>query len=204
MTGNWVVKLGGSLHDADCLPLWLDALAGTGAVVVPGGGPFADQVRASQARWGFGDDAAHAMAILGMRQYGLMLAGLCPAFVTAAEPERLAGCLALGRPAIWLPDPDALAQAEELPAAWSVTSDSLAAWLARRIGAARLLLVKSAALPAAATPAAQLVAAGLVDTAFPSCAAGLDAWLCRREDHTRLSEGFQQPSRVFVPIVADA
>ena len=126
-------------------------------MVVPGGGPFADQVRASQARWGFGEGPAHGMAILGMRQYGLMLAGLCPAFATATEPERLAGFLALGRPAVWLPDPEALAQAQELPASWSVTSDSLAAWLARRIGA-RLLLVKSAALPAAAKPAAQLVA----------------------------------------------
>ena len=33
-------------------------------IVVPGGGPFADAVRASQAEIGFDDAAAHEMAML--------------------------------------------------------------------------------------------------------------------------------------------
>ena len=47
----WVVKLGGSLAYASELPRWLSALAegaGGRAIIVPGGGPFADQVRHAQ------------------------------------------------------------------------------------------------------------------------------------------------------------
>ena len=34
---------------------------------------------------------------------------------------------------------------DELPASWDVTSDSIAAWVAREAGAGRLVLVKAAA-----------------------------------------------------------
>jgi aspartokinase-like uncharacterized kinase len=53
LPGPNVVKLGGSLHDAAELGGWLAALAeapGPARVVVPGGGPFADAVRAAQER----------------------------------------------------------------------------------------------------------------------------------------------------------
>ena len=70
--------------------------------------------------------------------------------------------------AIWLPltlqrdAPDALTN-------WDVTSDSLAAWLALRLGARGVVLVKSCPVPAQATPA-ELAAAGIVDRAFPGYA----------------------------------
>ena len=60
-----VVKLGGSTaFDAE-MDMWISALAGSALplVIVPGGGSFADQVRQSQQRMGFSDEAAHAMAI---------------------------------------------------------------------------------------------------------------------------------------------
>jgi hypothetical protein len=47
-----------------------------------------------------------------------------------------------------------------------MTSDSLAAWLARRLGAARLILVKSTAAPRPLDPA-MLAERGLVDQLFP-------------------------------------
>ena len=77
----WVVKLGGSLHDAPALRHWLERLAilpGPPRVVVPGGGPFADAVRALQPVLGVGELAAHRMAILAMQQFGLALQALEP------------------------------------------------------------------------------------------------------------------------------
>ena len=146
-----VVKVGGGLLQ---LPGAIDALAAAlGAlgpaprtVVVPGGGPFADAVRAAAARTGVPDDAAHWMAILGMDQYAHLLAACVPrARLVERETEigaaLEAGALPVLAPVRWLRD------ADPLPHAWTVTSDSIAAWLAGVLGARRLVLVKPAAMP---------------------------------------------------------
>ncbi|MGD9508809.1 MAG: hypothetical protein AB7X49_09705, partial [Geminicoccaceae bacterium] len=128
----WVVKLGGSLHDARALRPRLAELAtmpGPPRIVVPGGGPFADAVREVQPRLGFDDLAAHRMAILAMQQYGLALQSLEPR-LTLAQTEAELGT---AHAAIWLPWAMAGLTAEIEPS-WAVTSDSLAAWLATRLG----------------------------------------------------------------------
>ena len=71
----WVVKIGGSLQRSQSLPLWLDTVTGEPVgrvVVVPGGGGFAEAVRASDSHWGLPSWASHRMAILGMDQFALM------------------------------------------------------------------------------------------------------------------------------------
>jgi aspartokinase-like uncharacterized kinase len=164
-----IVRLGGSLARSGTLKDWLEPLASHGGgrvVLVPGGGVFADAVRDAQASDGFSDLAAHRMAILAMEQYGLMLADLEPRFRLAASEGEIAAALTAGAVALWLPSAMAFA-APEIAASWEVTSDSLAAWLARKIGARLLLLVKSA--PAARPlDAAALAEQGLVDAAFPA------------------------------------
>jgi aspartokinase-like uncharacterized kinase len=162
----WVVKLGGSLHDApSLLRAWLCLLAtapGPSRIVVPGGGPFADAVRRLQPRLGFDDLAAHRMAILAMQQYGLHLAAIEPRLALAETKAALRAAAA----AIWLPW--RLAGREPaIPASWEVTADSLAAWLAERLGAEALVLVKSAPVPAESPRPEDLAATGLVDPAFP-------------------------------------
>lgn len=162
----WVIKVGGSLTGDPGLPQWLAALAGhRNAVVVPGGGPFADTVRTSQARWGFDDATAHHMALLAMTQYGLQLCALEPRLCAAADSGAIHRTLEYGRVPVWIPERMAAAE-PTLARDWSVTSDSLAAWLADRLGADGLLLIKSAPGPYPETPEA-LAAAGLVDAAFP-------------------------------------
>jgi aspartokinase-like uncharacterized kinase len=52
-----------------------------------------------------------------------------------------------------------------------VTSDSIALWLARRLGAPRLLLIKSASLTEGQASAEELVATGVLDRAFPGLVA---------------------------------
>ena len=166
-----VVKLGGSLAKAWTLQGWLAALArGKGrVVVVSGGGAFADAVREQQDRLHFSDRAAHRMAILAMEQYALALADLGPMTACATELD-MRDALWRGETPVWLPSALALADAE-IPESWDVTSDSLSAWLARRLGAGRLILVKSTAAPRPLDPEA-LAARGLVDRLFPSFLVG--------------------------------
>ena len=165
-----IVKLGGSLVSHPRLPALLGALARRGAplVLVTGGGPLADGVRALQPRLSLSEAACHRMAILAMEQTAIAFADLASGLVLADTPEAIADAHAKSRAALWLPARMALA-ARELPESWDLTSDSLAAWLAVELGAARLTLVKSA--PAPGPTPADWAASGLVDPLFPSFAA---------------------------------
>ena len=174
-----IVKLGGSLLRDPLLPAWLDRIARAGRIaVVPGGGAFADAARAAQAHWRVDDLAAHNMAVLGMAQCAHLLQGLEPRLALADSVASLQAHLAAGRAAIWLPL-DLQRDAADALTTWDVTSDSLAAWLALRLGADELVLVKSCTVPAGAPPA-ELAAAGIVDRAFPAyaeqCAQAGIAW----------------------------
>ena len=162
-----VVKLGGSLAFAPALTEWLAALAAGGgrAILVPGGGPFADQVRDAQSRRPFDDATAHRMALLAMEQYGLMLCGLHPALRPAASRAAIARLRRQGLVPVWLPSVMALGR-PEIAESWNVTSDSLAAWLAGVLCLRQLVLVKSAPPPEPAT-AERLAAAGYVDPMLP-------------------------------------
>jgi dihydroneopterin aldolase len=162
-----VVKLGGSHAGSAHLDAWLDALAACGgrAVIVPGGGAFADAVRAAQVSMGFDDAIAHHMALLAMEQFGLALTSKRPGLRIAASRDAIAATLRKGKVPVWAPAKMAL-RAKQIPATWDVTSDSLAAWLAGRIGATRLLLVKHGA-PSTPVSAAELAAHGVADPAFP-------------------------------------
>ncbi|MDQ0509799.1 amino acid kinase family protein [Ancylobacter amanitiformis] len=166
-----IVKLGGSLMGSPRLALLLAALARRGAplVLVAGGGPLADGVRALQPRMSLSDGACHRMAILAMEQAAHAFADLAPGLVLADSLPAIAHAHAQGHAALWLPARMALAAAE-LPESWDLTSDSLAAWLAGQTDAARLVLVKSAPAAPGSGPA-DWATAGLVDPLFASFAA---------------------------------
>jgi 5-(aminomethyl)-3-furanmethanol phosphate kinase len=165
----WVVKLGGSLYSSTRLRAWMKALAAARGrvVIVPGGGPFADAVRAAQRRHRFADGPAHRMALLAMEQYGYVLAAMNHYAVPAASHAAIRVALAKGKVPVWMPS-RMVEGRREIPESWRVTSDSLSAWLARRLGAERLLLVKSARLGEAAASAADLSRQGVVDPCFPA------------------------------------
>jgi aspartokinase-like uncharacterized kinase len=175
-TAPRVVKIGGSLAGAGRgLAAIMDeisaaALDGGGVVVVPGGGLFADAVREAQRRLGFDDAAAHDMALLAMAQFGRLLADLPPrtaALCDGAADVATALRQRRGVPLLWQPDPrrDAL----DLERSWRVSADSLALWLAGRLGAERVILVKSCAAPASAD-LTSLATLGIIDAAYPELA----------------------------------
>lgn len=164
----WVIKLGGSLHGDALLPQWLDLIAERGAVLVCGGGRFADAVRSAQARWGFDDLAAHNMALLAMAQGALLCQALRPSIAIARDEGEIHRLQEQGRAAVWLPLA-LLREASDELTSWDVTSDSLALWLAKRLNADRLTLVKSCEVDASRT-LEQLAEAGVLDQRFPSLA----------------------------------
>jgi aspartokinase-like uncharacterized kinase len=180
-----VVKLGGSFAFSDALKPWVDALSACGGhvVVVPGGGPFADAVRAAQLDMDFDDRAAHHMALTAMEQYARALVGLGDNLVLAGSAVAIRRALRDRRVPVWAPARMVLC-AKDVPASWDVTSDSLAAWLAGKLGAARLVLVKHAdgSNPAQAS---ELVARGVVDPLFPRflAASGAEAFMAGPHDH---------------------
>ena len=144
--GMTVVKVGGGmLAEPALLPRVGRALARLAGerpvVIIPGGGPFADQVRLFDQRHGLQPTAAHWMAILAMDQCAWVIATETPgsrivedrAGILQAHREGLIPVLA---PSRWLRATD------ELPHRWEVTSDSLAAYLATLLGAEELILIK--------------------------------------------------------------
>jgi 5-(aminomethyl)-3-furanmethanol phosphate kinase len=171
----WVVKLGGSLARDAQLPLWLTMLAEVGGgrvAIVPGGAAFADTVRQAQAHWEFDDLAAHNMAVLAMGQTALMLHALEPRVMLATQDEQIRRALHAGRTAVWMPL-TLLRDAPDALTSWDVTSDSLALWLAQRLHAERLVIVKSCAVDPQ-HGIAELGARGVLDARFAEWAREAD------------------------------
>ena len=122
------MKIGGSLQDR--VPDLVPELCGFCALIVPGGGNFADQVRAMQIN---DQHAAHWMAVLAMEQFGWYLSTFGLPVTDRLEIPRVASVLLPYLP-LRVHDP--------LPHTWDITSDTIAAWIAARLGV-DLFLVKS-------------------------------------------------------------
>ena len=179
-------------------------------LVVPGGAQFADVVRAHDSRFALRPRTAHWMAILAMDQFGWALAELIPGAALRTDLAAADRAVAILLPAALL------AEREPLPAAWAVTSDSIAAWVAGAAGAARLVLVKPVAglyreWPPAGAPIAELTVdelAGLrpggVDAHFPVAlrAAGVEAWIVDGREPARLAELLERGRTAGTRIVA--
>ena len=140
-----VVKVGGSLAEMPeqliALCAKLSALARNyGLVMVPGGGRFADVVRDSDERFNLSSGVSHRMAILGMDQFGMLLAQITPnscATYSLEDARQLAETVAVP---IFLPS-RLLFKEDPLKNSWDVTSDSIAAYVAGKLQAAKLVLV---------------------------------------------------------------
>jgi 5-(aminomethyl)-3-furanmethanol phosphate kinase len=94
-------------------------------LIVPGGGVFADTVRAADENYSVGDDAAHWMAILGMEQYAFYLKDKSNAAATEQITDLLTGVSILFPYRL-------LRKEDSLPHTWDVTSDTIAAWVAKQ------------------------------------------------------------------------
>jgi 5-(aminomethyl)-3-furanmethanol phosphate kinase len=140
-----VVKVGGSLAEEPELLIGLCAKLSLLAekyrlAVVPGGGRFADVVRDSDERFNLSSSVSHRMAILGMDQFGMLLAQITPnscATYLLSDAKQLSETEAVP---IFLPS-RLMFKEDPLKNSWDVTSDSIAAYVAGRLQAAKLVLV---------------------------------------------------------------
>jgi dihydroneopterin aldolase len=114
---------------------------------------------------GFSDDAAHAMAILAMDAFGRVILDGGARLAPARSLDEVVRVLDEGKIPVWLPSSMTIGSTD-IPASWDITSDSLAAWLAGRIGAETLLLVKQTQAFSSEDSVADLMARGIVDPAF--------------------------------------
>jgi len=158
-----VVKVGGGLSAAPgALATVGRALAQAGRhhrlLVVPGGGPFADAVRAFDRREPLSADAAHWMAILAMDQYAHVLAERIPGSLLVEESGGVNAALGEAGVAVLAPY-RWLRAADVLPHSWNATSDSVTAFVAGAVDAGRLVLVN---------PTSAVAAPELVDPCFDS------------------------------------
>lgn len=195
----WVIKLGGSLIGAPELASWLDVVARNGdgkVIIVPGGGLFADAVRAAQRSTSVDDVTAHRMAVMAMDQYGVMMTGLNKQLVTADCELELAerGWQHLG--IVWLPSRMVCA-AEDISPSWDVTSDSLAVWLAKKIEATHLVLVKSVETTACTENAQTLIDRGWLDAQFKQSLQAasnksLQSWVVHKSQACLFNESFNE------------
>jgi dihydroneopterin aldolase len=189
--GPTVVKVGGSFAFSPHLRDWVAAIANCAGhiVIVPGGGPFADTVRAAQAQIGFDDRAAHRMGLLAMDQYGCAIKSLHEKLSLADSLDSIRRGLVDRRVPVWLSSRMAL-DAADVPQCWDVTSDSLAVWLAGQIGAERLLLVKHVEPAHGTARATDLAARGVLDRAFANflAASGITAFIVGPKDHVTVAQ----------------
>src|SRR5574337_780724 len=141
-----VIKVGGSLGRWNGLGKLLDSIVrwkgASKVLVIPGGGVFADLVRAEYRRVRLTDHAAHRMAIVAMDQYGLQLCDLASRAAPASSLNQIREVLRSGRLPVYLPS-RSLARRDPFRPSWGVTSDSIAAYIARLVKADALLLLKN-------------------------------------------------------------
>lgn len=193
----WIVKIGGSLLGSPELSRWLEVLVKFSkghVIIVPGGGLFADAVREAQNLTNASDAIAHQLALLAMDQFGLLLAGMNDGLVTASSELEIAERGWQHRAMVWLPSQMILAD-QSIPQNWQVTSDSLSAWLANKLGAEQLILVKSKSLISYQKENVchpQLLADDdLIDSQLMHYIAGkkYQTWLLHKADYSVFDEG---------------
>jgi aspartokinase-like uncharacterized kinase len=170
-----VIKIGGGLASIPGALARVCQAVGSAArthriVVVPGGGPFADAVRDFDRALGLSSHTAHWMALLAMDQYGHVLADRLPGAVLLDEPGAVLENIAEGKVVVLAPS-RWVRSSDVLPHSWDVTSDSVAAFVAGGLDAARLILIKPAA--SLSEPVDPYFTSAL-PYGMPSCAIGCD------------------------------
>lgn len=180
MMATRVVKVGGSLLDWPLLPetltAWLDAQPPAFNVIVCGGGELANSIRRADRVFSIGDESSHWLCIDALSISARLLIAILPESSLVATYRDLIERTARAEPGSVVVDPREFLRDQEprlpgrkLPHDWSVTSDSIAARLARVVSADELVLLKSS--DPSAESLVELAAAGFVDRYLPVAAA---------------------------------
>jgi len=150
MSAPIVIKVGGSLYEwADLAPRlrgFLDHLRNHRVLVVPGGGRMVDIIRELDRQHALGETTCDDLALRALSVSARFLGALLGRSVVVESLEECRGAWERNDMPILNCHSFLRATCERetgLPSSWDVTSDSIAAFVARRVGAQRLLLLKS-------------------------------------------------------------
>ncbi|MFB3888241.1 MAG: hypothetical protein ACE14S_02040 [Candidatus Bathyarchaeia archaeon] len=140
-----VVKLGGSLAETPdalkTLGVELRRLAKKHSfLVVPGGGRFADAVREYDKRLSLEPAGSHWLAILAMDLYGQLLTRVIPESRACTSLDEAEHFSRKGQVTILLPS-ILMSENDPFEPSWDVTSDAIAACIATRLQAKKLVLI---------------------------------------------------------------
>ena len=189
----WVVKVGGSLLGSPELERWLGLFAkfsDGNIILVPGGGVFADAVRDAQKVSKISEACAHRLAVLAMDQFGLILANMNSDLAVARTEMEIDERTWQHRCIVWLPSQMVLAD-DSIPQSWDVTSDSISAWLAEKVDAQQLVLVKSDKPDGPELSLRMMQESGIVDEAFSDFVLNktFGKWMLKKTDYEYFLEG---------------
>jgi 5-(aminomethyl)-3-furanmethanol phosphate kinase len=140
-----VVKVGGSLAQIpEILRVLCNKLSEYALeyklIIVPGGGRFADVVRDFDHDFTLSRKTSHKMAILGMDQYAMLLADIMPGSHLVRTFNEMESLSEVKETQILLPSP-IMFEENPLENSWDVTSDSITAYLAGRLGTPKVILI---------------------------------------------------------------
>jgi aspartokinase-like uncharacterized kinase len=125
---EWVVKLGGSLFPEDAVK-FCRSLVGKKALVICGGGEFANKIREYDLEMEFSDSASHKTAILCMDILGMLVADKVDGAEAVYSLENAEKVLNEGKLPVLLPS-KLFDYLDPLEHSWKVTSDSISVYIA--------------------------------------------------------------------------
>jgi aspartokinase-like uncharacterized kinase len=175
-----VFKIGGSLLDSrQALPRLLSKrirqeCSCRPVLVLFGGGLKVDRIREEHRLGRLSDDQAHWRAIEVMDEHAEQFLPLLPKLARVIDFNQIAQATSS---VVVIQVGSALRDDSSLPVGWQVTSDSIAAWVATRSKASRLVLAKSVGETGPFDPS-QAQRLGWVDDYFPTISQDLSATGC--------------------------
>jgi len=149
MTITTIVKLGGSITERGTLKQIVQLGNNLSALyekrkdfmIVPGGGIFAEFVRETQLKYGLDDNQAHWMAVQAMEQHANLLLNFIPkAILYDFSSENYKSFVSDNLPILRVMK--FMRTESKLERTWNSTSDSIAAEIAVKIKAKRLVFLK--------------------------------------------------------------
>ena len=138
----WVLKLGGSWIKNPKLKSLIKLInlqKKNVVALVVGGGLFADSVRQAQKYIGFDDSLAHNLALNCTEFYANIIKSFCGKIELVTDPDKL---IIGEKLKIWTPY-KYLKKKPLIDKNWNSTSDTIACWLARKIEAEGVIIIKS-------------------------------------------------------------
>ena len=171
-------KLGGSLLNSGFMKIWIKFITNHfkgRAIIIPGGGLFANHIRAVQKDYNLENEIAHDMALYSMSQMGLLISSIDRINLHFCDTKHEISRVIEDNKVPIIGSFDFLkTRIGSSNKNWSITSDSIALLISEELQLNTLLIVKSCLCSFIDSKIAldqikvnKLVSLGILDSSFP-------------------------------------